>query len=331
MITDSRIAWGDQLGAQLTTLANLFYVAEENEQQLVLWEELKNYRRGYQFLDVFDIDDIEIIKRSGKLKSNMVSRYCSRSGKKDKNWRKTMQRFYNNKIIYYMDRIMYELVRLDYKDFIRITEDTEGGVHLSPALQQLNSNKNYDINGGFGTYQDWKKYEDIILNRISFKKEVMEKAAEKYNAIKTRHKYRIAVHFRRTDYLVLASLCLDNEYYKQAMSLFDSDQSSFLIFSDDIDEIKDLELFKGRDVVLVRSDTAGVDMCLMSMCNANIIANSSYSFWAAMLNKHKDKTVVCPHDFIGEQCSSLCYMNGNWYPDNWIALKRGIENGFEKE
>ena len=151
MITDSRIAWGDQLGAQLTTLANLFYVAEENEQQLVLWEELKNYRRGYQFLDVFDIDDIEIIKRSGKLKSNMVSRYCSRSGKKDKNWRKTMQRFYNNKIIYYMDRIMYELVRLDYKDFIRITEDTESGVHLSPALQQLNSNKNYDINGGFGT------------------------------------------------------------------------------------------------------------------------------------------------------------------------------------
>ena len=108
------------------------------------------------------------------------------------------------------------------------------------------------------------------------------------------------------------------------MSLFDSDQSSFLIFSDDIDEIKDLELFKGRDVVLVQSDTAGVDMCLMSMCNANIIANSSYSFWAAMLNNHKDKTVVCPHDFIGEQCSSLCYMNGNWYPDNWIALKRGI-------
>ena len=90
MITDSRIAWGDQLGAQLTTLANLFYVAEENEQQLVLWEELKNYRRGYQFLDVFDIDDIEIIKRSGKLKSNMVSRYCSRSGKKDKNWRKNI-------------------------------------------------------------------------------------------------------------------------------------------------------------------------------------------------------------------------------------------------
>lgn len=45
---------------------------------------IKNYRRGYQFLDVFDIDDIEIIKRSGKLKSNMVSRYCSRSGKKIK-------------------------------------------------------------------------------------------------------------------------------------------------------------------------------------------------------------------------------------------------------
>ena len=127
MITDSRIAWGDQLGAQLTTLANLFYIAEENKQQLVLWEELKDYRRGYQFLDVFNISDINMMKRTGKIKSAVIERYCVCStndrGKTD--WQKNLQRFYNNRLMYYIDRFFYEIVRMNYRDFERISGKTE--------------------------------------------------------------------------------------------------------------------------------------------------------------------------------------------------------------
>ena len=54
MLTNSRIAHGDQLGAQMTTLANLMYLSEVNNQELVFYNELKNFRRGYQFLDVFN-------------------------------------------------------------------------------------------------------------------------------------------------------------------------------------------------------------------------------------------------------------------------------------
>ena len=66
--------------------------------------------------------------------------------------------------------------------------------------------------------------------------------------------------------------------------------------------------------------SAGIDMYVMSLCDNNIIANSSFSFWGAFLNKNKEKKVICPHDFIGQQCTDYVYMNGNWYPDNWIAL-----------
>ena len=47
MLTNSRIAHGDQLGAQTRGLANLMYLSEVNDQELVFYNELKNFRRGY--------------------------------------------------------------------------------------------------------------------------------------------------------------------------------------------------------------------------------------------------------------------------------------------
>lgn len=61
MITNTRIAFGDQLGAQMLTLANLYYIAKENNQRIVFFKELKNFKRGYQILDVFDIKNIDLI------------------------------------------------------------------------------------------------------------------------------------------------------------------------------------------------------------------------------------------------------------------------------
>ena len=67
-------------------------------------------------------------------------------------------------------------------------------------------------------------------------------------------------------------------------------------------------------------DDAGVDMYLMTLCDGNIIANSTFSFWGAFLNRHENKKVVCPHDFIGENVKEYLYINGNYYPESWIAI-----------
>ena len=74
MITDSMIAQGDQLGAQMSTLAELIYLAEVNQQEVVFWEELKNFRRGYQFLEVFECDGIRLISGDNKTIREMASR-----------------------------------------------------------------------------------------------------------------------------------------------------------------------------------------------------------------------------------------------------------------
>jgi len=61
--------------------------------------------------------------------------------------------------------------------------------------------------------------------------------------------------------------------------------------------------------VQYESDNAVVDdLYVMSKCKHNIIANSSYSWWAAWLNQNRNKVVICPE--IG-------MWTGDFYPEEW--------------
>ena len=55
----------------------------------------------------------------------------------------------------------------------------------------------------------------------------------------------------------------------------------------------------------------------MSMCANNIIANSTFSWWAAWLNEHPDKTVISPSKWLGEQTN----LNTNdIIPSDWTRI-----------
>ena len=76
----------------------------------------------------------------------------------------------------------------------------------------------------------------------------------------------------------------------------------FYVFSNNEEEARDiikqtgLSIEKERVYYINTTDekSAGVDLWLMSLCHHNIIANSTYSYWGARLNKHSDKIVVIP-------------------------------------
>lgn len=321
MITNTIIAYGDQLGAQMSTLANLVFLAKENNQKLCFYMEYKNFRRRFLILENFNISKssmFDIMKFTRRFFLPVPEIYCFqfRANKKAKSVA-NYKRIYKERIKNFMDMCFYRGCRLFYSDF-KIMKG-KNGVHCDSNLLKLNPKKNYDIQSGFGTYQDWKKYEDVVLDLFHFKNTIMQEGNVIYKDIKS-EKPTVSVHFRKGDYLILSSLNLTLDYYKTALSYFEKEKYKLVIFSDDIESCKNTGIFDGYEVHYMDAHSAGLDMYIMSLCDNNIIANSSFSFWGAFLNKNKEKKVVCPHDFIGQQCTDYTYMNGNWYPENWISL-----------
>lgn len=97
------------------------------------------------------------------------------------------------------------------------------------------------------------------------------------------------------------------EYYERAMAMFPKER--FLIFSDDLPWCK--ERFKGCDF----SDNDEVeDLNRMASCKSQIIANSSYSWWAAYLNPNPNKKVIYPSKWYADGIKrTVC-------STSWIAI-----------
>lgn len=109
----------------------------------------------------------------------------------------------------------------------------------------------------------------------------------------------ISIHIRRGDYLTIngGSIVLPLSYYQTAirLSLARFPDASFFVFSDDIAWVRDnMDIPSPTYVDWNTNEDSWQDMCLMSKCKHNIIANSSFSWWGAWLNSNVDKMVIAP-------------------------------------
>lgn len=180
----------------------------------------------------------------------------------------------------------------------------------------LSVDKDWDIHGSFNTFIYWHDYRNLILNEFKFKPEIHQKAEKYLNNISG---IKVSIHFRRTDYLQCASLNLTQKYYEEALSCLSNKISNFklIVFSDDIEWCK--KTIKGKNVIYSENFSNYEDMCIMSLCDHNIIANSSFSWWGAYLNQNLNKIIICPNEYVSDK--KVNFINGNYFPKEWISIK----------
>lgn len=123
-----------------------------------------------------------------------------------------------------------------------------------------------------------------------------------------------AIHIRRTDYLQLADYHhnLPREYYEKAMEMMSDKCEQFLIFSDDPAWCR--KEFIAIPVMDARQDWE--DLYLMSQCKHFIIANSSFSWWAAYLSG--STSVIAPAKWFGDKMQTK--ETFNFYLPEWTVI-----------
>jgi hypothetical protein len=112
----------------------------------------------------------------------------------------------------------------------------------------------------------------------------------------------VSVHVRRGDYVKHSGSFppIGMDYIDKAVKKLPHSEK-FIVFSDDINWCKENINFDGN-IQFSEGRNEYEDLCLMASCGHNIIANSSFSWWGAWLNKNPDKIVVSPS-----------HKKGNWF------------------
>ena len=176
----------------------------------------------------------------------------------------------------------------------------------------------------------WQNEKYFYKNKNFIKKNILtflnknkkNNVEKKFLTRQHKQKY-VMIHLRLKDYLSAENLAkhgqLNFVYYTKAINLINSisKNNTFIIFSDDqmiakkkFSFLKQKYFFQEKKL----QDPIST-MYFMSICDHFIIANSTFSWWAAYLNFCRKKIVICPKKWFKEK-----KLNFTTVPKNWISI-----------
>ncbi|WP_371364157.1 O-antigen biosynthesis glycosyltransferase WbnK [Sporomusa rhizae] len=235
----------------------------------------------------------------------------------------------------------YELDVLNIQaNIINLEEDKEIGQRLGipgiPVYSERHYNFDHNVfvlrdsvflQGGF--WQTEKYFQDfasVIREELSPK--LPSLSAESLNIARDiKKQLSIAIHVRRTDYAIYDKLgFLPMGYYENVRRYLETvfPAARYYVFSDDVAWCKrEFTVFPNAYVVERKGEVGcHEDLWLMSQCQHNVIANSTYSWWGAWLNDNSQKLVIAPDRwFAGEHLDTQDLL-----PDKWIKIP--VQNSF---
>lgn len=217
---------------------------------------------------------------------------------------------------YRVYNILKYRLKFKFSFFHNICED----VPRTYDSKLLVSHGKYNIFSGYWQCERWfAGLEKEVRESFQFRETLLsDKTFALARKIKNGQSPFCSVHIRRGDYLKIERFgVLSVDYYNNAINIIKTKCGSdvvFCVFSDDLCWCKEhLKI----DAIFVDWNTGAdswQDMYLMSLCHHNIIANSTFSWWGAWLNKNRDKLVIAPKQWF------VYSPNYDIFPSGWLNV-----------
>lgn len=194
----------------------------------------------------------------------------------------------------------------------------ENSISKLPVINDNFKFQNIPDNSFLDGYWQSEKYfidsENQIRNDLGINKDIYSYIIHKYPVLSEN---TVSIHIRRGDYTKLQHIhpLQSIDFYEKAYDIINDKSINILVFSDDIEWCK--QNIKFDNITYIEGETNIVDMYIMSLCNHNIIANSSFSWWGAWLNENKNKKVIAPLNWFG---SSSTLYTGDIISEKWIKI-----------
>lgn len=156
-------------------------------------------------------------------------------------------------------------------------------------------NESTEFYGYFQSSKNFLNFYNEIKNLFLPTKEFKNKLKRLYPKIF--EKDSISIHVRRGDYLTIPEILpiIDKSYFDYCLTQLS--YTHIFIFSNDKEWIKNNMKYKNSTIVLDLEDYE--EMWAISLCNHNIMSNSSFSWWGSYLNQNKDKKIFVPDIWFG--------------------------------
>lgn len=173
-----------------------------------------------------------------------------------------------------------------------------------------------------GAFQSYKYFnESIVQNIFSINQIKEEVLIENKNAF---IEPLTSIHIRRGDYCTMPHKLppVSVGYVKKAMKLLPLG-TRFLIISDDMDYCK--RHFYGKNIFFMKGSNVLRDIVAPTLCENNIMSNSTFSWWGAYLNPNPNKKVIVPTPWFGPYAKNSKSNVDDLIPQNWIQMRNRLD------
>jgi len=211
------------------------------------------------------------------------------------------------------------LLRSRKSDGEKISVFNEDGFAFDKNV--LNLPDNTLLSGYWQSEKYFKDIADTIRSDFTFMSPPKGKSLE--IAERINNSTSISLHVRRGDYATNKETNVYHglapiEYYNAAVAkiMTTVQNPHFYVFSDDPEWTKEHIKLRSPATYVDHNSKGAEDMRLMSMCQHHIIANSSFSWWAAWLNPSTDKIVIAPKQWFNLKTLDT----SDLIPASWIRL-----------